>query len=369
VQLDPRRSDGLDAIRGAAVGLVLIWHIIYSPSAPIVGTIFSLSWSGVDLFFVLSGFLIGGILIDNREQANFFSVFYARRAIRILPLYALLIAAFILYSRAPAVPYLTFTQNFLWASQGAWGPGFTGATWSLAVEEQFYLVLPLFIRLCPQARLPFVLIPLICAAPAIRIVIAAYYGNAFAPYLLLPGRMDALLLGVLAAWLMRSEARTWLLRERTIVAGAALLLACPMVIMSILKIDVLSFVMQSIGYTLIDLFYFAILLLVVTSERRMPALLAPLRWMGIGAYSLYLFHLSILIVVSTLLARYMSPINTHLAIMITLTLCAVVSFATWRLIERPLINLGHRSFRYGKRDSADAHQGKSWRAGSATGRG
>ena len=139
------RIKELDGIRGLAILMVLVVHYFYQPGSALAveGSLLARLhyfthwfWSGVDLFFVLSGFLIGGIIIDNRESKNFLQVFYVRRALRILPAYSLLlIAYFMLRSHlarfgelfsgtAPIFPdlaYFTFTQNIFiglaWAMQ------------------------------------------------------------------------------------------------------------------------------------------------------------------------------------------------------------------------------------------------------------
>ena len=96
----------LDGVRGLAILLVLIWHYVnreVDPNANIVLVYLKLAanvtWSGVDLFFVLSGFLIGGILLDHRTCSNYFRVFYIRRVCRIFPLYFVLIFLFFTLSR------------------------------------------------------------------------------------------------------------------------------------------------------------------------------------------------------------------------------------------------------------------------------
>jgi hypothetical protein len=93
-----RRIPELDGLRGIAILLVLLWHAVFQiqPHSTLLTRILSLgslSWSGVDLFFVLSGFLIGGILLDEKHSPRYFETFYARRAYRILPLYALLLVS------------------------------------------------------------------------------------------------------------------------------------------------------------------------------------------------------------------------------------------------------------------------------------
>ena len=123
-------------------------------------------WSGVDLFFVLSGFLITGILRDQRSSSRYWRTFYLRRACRVLPLYAILLGGFALaiafgasnvpglwwlfYTPMPLWSYATFTQNFFMAVAGGTGANWMGVSWSLAVEEQFYLVLPLVVYLLPK---------------------------------------------------------------------------------------------------------------------------------------------------------------------------------------------------------------------------
>src|SRR5271156_520252 len=171
----PRRIPQLDGLRGLAILLVMIWHFIATPNAThqtlfarAVTDVFRLTWSGVDLFFVLSGFLIGGILIDAKDARNYFRTFYMRRVFRILPIYFLLVLLYLLVWTAATGPraslvetlgrpmpwflYFTFTQNF-WLAHHSWDLVYLAATWSLAVEEQFYLILPAIIRILPRQSL------------------------------------------------------------------------------------------------------------------------------------------------------------------------------------------------------------------------
>src|SRR5260370_9923392 len=134
-----RRIPPLDGLRGIAMGLVVLHHYIYQFNMPmteflsaILFTITEVGWSGVDLFFVLSGFLIGGILVDAKESENYYRTFYIRRAFRILPVYLVLLFAGILLMKlelhglqamnnvsfppATWLYYLTFTQNFYFPS-------------------------------------------------------------------------------------------------------------------------------------------------------------------------------------------------------------------------------------------------------------
>lgn len=134
----------LDGLRGVAIGLVIIWHYLPSLVHARPGTTASyliattrLTWTGVDLFFVLSGFLIGGILLDARQARNYFSVFYTRRFFRIIPIYVAVLLIFrgitmlqdATYpdlaraapgSNPPWYMYWTFTQNFWMAVASTW---------------------------------------------------------------------------------------------------------------------------------------------------------------------------------------------------------------------------------------------------------
>jgi peptidoglycan/LPS O-acetylase OafA/YrhL len=338
------RSEALDAVRGAAVGLVLIWHLVepyLRENYPDFAWTLGLTWSGVDLFFVLSGFLIGGLLMDHRGSERLLATFYARRACRIIPLYALLLTAFALSSPGQNLwPYVTFTQNFVMANSASWGPVWLVPTWSLAVEEQFYFLLPAVIILMPRSRLPYLLVFLIAISPGTRLVLRAIYGNPFAPYLLLPGRMDALFLGVLAAWLIRHPpSLQWLAANRRklyVATGVAFLF---LVVLSRLRPGWFSAVTFAVGYSSINLFYFLIVVLIATTQAQVPRLLKPLSWMGLGAYSLYLFHVPLV-----RQARLYLPSYPDTIAMIALVL---LSTLLWHLVEKPIVAFGHRRFRYG----------------------
>jgi peptidoglycan/LPS O-acetylase OafA/YrhL len=139
----------------------------------------SLSWSGVDLFFVLSGFLIGGILLDYKNGRYYFKTFYIRRICRIFPLYFIWLFIFLwafytippssmlsglLNNPLPFWVYLTFTQNIAMSYTGLMGVEWLAVTWSLAIEEQFYLFLTWLIHRVNIRKLPYLLTILILAA-------------------------------------------------------------------------------------------------------------------------------------------------------------------------------------------------------------
>ena len=132
----------------------------------------SRGWLGVHLFFVLSGFLITGILLDSRDKPNYFRNFYGRRALRILPLYMAVIAVSAVFYRG-AWTYMLLAAGFManFASYlGVGIPHGPGVFWSLAVEEHFYLGWPLAVRLLPRRALLVLCLILFCGEPVLRAV-------------------------------------------------------------------------------------------------------------------------------------------------------------------------------------------------------
>lgn len=340
-------------MRGVAILLVVSWHIFAPPlryQAIWTNKIFQMTWTGVDLFFVLSGFLIGGILLRNRDTTNLFTVFYARRFLRILPLYIVAIIVFLLLAAGdePILPLLTFTQNILWAAEGRFGHHTIGVTWSLALEEQFYLVLPLLIRLVPVATIPYVIGALIVTAPALRIGLYAVSPATFFPsYMLLPTRMDALFLGVLIAWMLANDtARAWFMQQRHWAKLVAIPLAAGMIAFSIMEVRVGSSFMFTIGLSWIALTYAVIVALTLTSTRRLPlSVEKPLVAAGLACYSLYLFHIPLKVALATIYPFQVLPSHFVFHVVYSLVL-AGVGLVCFVAVERPCTRFGHGRFRY-----------------------
>jgi peptidoglycan/LPS O-acetylase OafA/YrhL len=367
--LAARHLPELDGLRGVAILLVIVCHYVYG-SLPRRGTAalrstMSWTWSGVDLFFVLSGFLIGGILLANRESPRYYRTFYLRRACRILPIYVVVVgAAFAFTALAeqglvpaasfrrllPPWTYLTFTQNLFMAYYNGFGSQFLAPTWSLAVEEQFYLLVPLVVRLVPPWRLPLVLLTGILAAPALRLWLGTLEGGTapLAAYVLMPARADALLLGVLAAWAWREE------QFRRFVRGAGAWLILPPALCAVAVAvlarrggDVLSPEMAHGGFSWLALGY---TFMVLAAARHAPGLKllrwGPLAALGRISYTTYLLHLPILRIVHFTLRGDFPSITggtaqavTVLAFALTLVLAAL----SWRFFEGPIVRWGHRA--------------------------
>ncbi|MCY1033480.1 acyltransferase [Corallococcus sp. BB11-1] len=172
-----RYIPALDALRGIAIAAVFIHHALafpfwaaivripgfhFTPAQTLAVEVTEWLASGVDLFFVLSGFLITRILLHTRGNAGYYRAFYISRACRIFPLYYLFLAlclALPLWQHPPLgdVPwYLTYLSNHLIFSRGSWQSPILDHTWSLAIEEQFYWVWPVVIALMPRRAIPYV---------------------------------------------------------------------------------------------------------------------------------------------------------------------------------------------------------------------
>ena len=170
-----------------------------------------LGWSGVDLFFVLSGFLITGILLDSRGSPRYFRVFYLRRALRIFPLYfaylflILIVARFLLLAYTGSDlwnstnPWWYFTYLLNWKSDQGYNDLVLGHLWSLAIEEQFYLVWPAMVWLAPRRHLKWLCLIIAAGAFLARFYMGSHGYGSEATYRMTPGRMDTLALGAFVA--------------------------------------------------------------------------------------------------------------------------------------------------------------------------
>jgi peptidoglycan/LPS O-acetylase OafA/YrhL len=365
--------------------LVVAWHYVVllypAQRGTMTGKVCALlrgAWTGVDLFFVLSGFLIGSILLRGRENPDYYRNFYTRRASRILPLYflvlllagslALLTEEFGILRGAFQTPHPWWTfplliQNFSMAAQWSFGDKFLSITWSLCIEEQFYLLLPLLLRVCPPRRLPVLLLGLIAAGDGLRhLLVHAFPGRGeFMCYVLLPTRWDPLLLGVLGAWLLHDPQGKRLLEKHQ--SRLPLLLGGMAVVFAWLtlsaRITIMSEFMSRHGYLLVGLFYSALVMTLVTGG--IPVLSRWfrwrwLRWLGLVSYGVYLLHQ----IVHSLVHAWLTGTNgelssakawlaTGMSLLITLGLASL----SWRHFESRFVALGHRASQPVGRRGAD----------------
>jgi peptidoglycan/LPS O-acetylase OafA/YrhL len=218
----------LDGLRGLAILSVLFFHATVNEGStdPLVGAferVTRCGWAGVDLFFVLSGFLITGILIDTRDSTKYFRNFYARRTLRIFPLYyaTLLVVFFVVplfkSMDTPALQTLVRNQGWLWSYLTNIGflverQAFANADWlwlnhfwSLAIEEQFYIVWPVVIWSVRPSALPKLCLGLVVIALLLRCIGAGLHLKVGAIYFPTPCRIDGLASGGLVAALIRTE--------------------------------------------------------------------------------------------------------------------------------------------------------------------
>jgi peptidoglycan/LPS O-acetylase OafA/YrhL len=325
-------------------------------------------WSGVDLFFVLSGFLITGILLDARGGQHYFRSFYARRVLRIFPLYYLSIALVILASFIPVVAhhfpdatreirhvqpwYWTYTTNYLIVVHG-WpaAPMRTAHLWSLAVEEQFYLIWPALVLLVDRRTLTRICIGLLIVCPLLRIALFLSGTPARDLVVMTPTRIDTLALGALLAIAARSEGG--LARWRRVLAYVAIpsviLLASTLTFR--IRVANESPEIATIGFSLIAVIAGAFVTFATTTPAGSLAhrvLAHPaLRAVGRYSYAMYIFHLA---VVGLLHARRLSPdamptvLGSHLPAQFAFTaLCFAITYAiafvSWRLVEHPILEL------------------------------
>jgi len=382
---DGRQIPALDGLRGLAILLVMLFHqTLIKPGNAISLTddvfsrIVEFGWSGVDLFFVLSGFLITGILFDAKGRAHYFRNFYARRTLRIFPLYyAVLVLSLVILPNLPAglVPadkvasfgriegdeiwYWLYLSNFSIAKAGMWRHGILDISWSLAIEEQFYLIWPTVVYFLGRVALMRVCVGLILLAPVIRATLLWLGADPLAVYCVTPARMDLLAAGGFLALLARDpvglEARLpW---ARAGVAAGIASLAGILVWRG--ELDAMDPVVQVVGYSLIALLYASLLVLTVQS-RPGTALHGfftsrGMRMFGRYSYALYLFHLPLRAVIrdsvyhrTDFLVLFGSQIPGQLIFYVAATALALVfALASWYLFESHLLRL-KRFFPSGK---------------------
>ena len=231
------RLPALDGIRGLAI----IWVVLHNTTDLLPPTLHGAShlmalllhpgWIGVQLFFALSGFLITGILLDTQRAANYFLAFYAKRALRILPLYYTVLLLLLVVvpglQRGPTLPHATPKEQLsLWLFIVNWtnaAPYGFAHFWSLAVEEQFYMFWPVIVHRLAAPRLFKVCVYIAMLALVIRSVMVFSGASSWAVYNATTSRLDALALGGAGACLVRIPvARTWLASRLTAVNLAAL---------------------------------------------------------------------------------------------------------------------------------------------------
>jgi peptidoglycan/LPS O-acetylase OafA/YrhL len=355
---NPRaRIPALDGFRGCAILAVFFYHF----SLPILATnphgamtkfvlhVLLSGSVGVDMFFALSGFLITGILLDARSTPNYFRNFYARRVLRIFPLYYLVLTiAFLAMGSTSAIrPYVPhqgwlwlYVANFAGLKHVSFVPMFDHF-WSLAVEEQFYFAWPLIVFLLPRGRLMALSIALMAVSLILRCGLIQRGMDAEIAASLTPCRLEGLLLGALLAMLARSPGGLIHLRRPAVVVS--LLAAAAAFASRALASPGGVWGLSGVGHFTVPLAFTGVLALAVRGPGMWSAMLSMqwLRFFGKYSYGLYVFHY--------LLEPWLDKwfwylpaiplLSILLHLLLALAAALAVAMASWHLYEKQFLKL------------------------------
>ncbi|RIL00033.1 MAG: hypothetical protein DCC71_19325 [Proteobacteria bacterium] len=377
---EPGRDPRLDGVRGLAILLVMLFHtaqwgVVRRPADHALTAVASLGWTGVDLFFVLSGFLITGILLTTRESSTYASAFYARRTLRIFPLYYTVLAFLLLV--APRLPLLSDVEAVwsrgargeeLWhwlylsnvdVARHGWGHLALTVTWSLAVEEHFYLLWPWIVRRVSEQRLLLVCVAIAAGALVSRAAVFASGAPSLAAYVLTPCRLDTLATGAAIAIAARRPGGLAPLADfaRRLLGAAACVFAGVALYARILLQDrpllrqvselLTDPLVATLGYSALCALWGSLLVLLLTAApgaRLGRAFeLGALRSLGRYSYALYLLHLPVAIALGQVFPP--EPFARHFALAQIAYWLAVIGSTyllarvTWIVLEAPLLRL------------------------------
>ena len=352
----------LDGIRGFAVAIVVLFHfhtllnvgIGKNTAALIAGRFMQLGWLGVDIFFVLSGFLITGIILKERSAPGFWKTFYSRRAFRILPAFVAVFAITLAATHYiwPTIEirrsYVLMATFFLanWTIVTGSELPILGHLWSLAVEEQFYFLWP---QAAKRLRVDSVLrlsLALTAACVVLRISLALAHVNPYTVYKITPTSVDGLAIGAaLAAGMIVPRVREFLDRWWSSIAWGALgvLVAAFMLFRgSLFLFNVWSQVaaIPTVAVLVAVLIYGSV---EAVLPRPLDGFLTNpvMTWLGRRSYGLYLIHEPIRFAMEqSRLHGYLARLSSGVGINVLLCIFAIVlalclAEICWRVIEAP----------------------------------
>jgi len=344
----------LDTLRAMAVLLVIIAH--WLPMENVLNRYFPNGICGVTLFFVLSGFLITGILLKSKEQIaegaslkQSLKTFYIRRSLRIFPLYYLVISIAWIFNEANIrenfLWHFFYASNFYFWKEYQW-QGHLSHLWSLSVEEQFYLFWPALVLFIPRKGLPLMFCIAIAAAILYRLGTRSPWGD-FARFLT-PGSLDSFALGALLAYGIRFQPNWFRLFYKyrdflTLVAFMLFLVAPYFLIQLQPNFPVYSFWFYGFYFPLISVFF--TFLIAKASEGFTNKLLAPvfnsriLIFLGKISYALYLLHNFVPILGGMEFPSFLQPFAFFITQFLRLLLLVVVCSLSWYLFEKPILRL------------------------------
>jgi peptidoglycan/LPS O-acetylase OafA/YrhL len=340
------RFPALDGVRGVAIVLVLFHHLwAFGPTPRThfeidAAKVLSLGWTGVELFFVLSGFLITRILLASRHEPNPFRRFFIGRALRILPVYTLFVVVFcqvlpwMFPTYAPLAVihndfawYATFTINVLLFLRDNWFSPLTHHTWSLCIEEQFYLLWPFIVLSCRADTAFRISLLTILFSVSLRFLMALHGYGEVAIRAATPAHLDGLMAGSLLAIVLSNR----LLEEARLTATAwVLLLVGTLGSMTFL----LGWIPSAEGLQLFRLFSTLVFLAVViccvlspSSTIARSLSVKPLTMLGKYSYSLYLFHQPIYVIFMQHAIPALNVRSAFVAWLLCIPFAAIPSFA------------------------------------------
>jgi peptidoglycan/LPS O-acetylase OafA/YrhL len=368
----------LDGVRGLAVVLILFTHFSFGGPPGLLTSAATLGWVGVELFFVLSGCLITGILLDVKDSPNYFRVFYTKRALRIFPLYFTAIAftfwIALPMARRTGVPHdwasiPSSEQIWYWLHISNWRTAFgfhisepIGQYWSLAIEEQFYLVWPLVVYLCSSKAL--LRISLLTALVSFGLRNAPFLVPFQAEhsqflYRLTPTHVDGLTLGSCIPLIIRNQRLRLLSNNMVDAAVAVCCMASGLVIWRAKSMHLEDPVLVSAGYGVFAWTFAAILLRTVLKAGSNDPMCLAFRFpllcsFGAYSYAIYVLHPLYVELVRDLawsiLPRSYWP---ALSIGAGLILSYLVGFCSWHILEKRFIRWKDR-LRYRRREIPNA---------------
>ncbi|MHB8303122.1 MAG: acyltransferase family protein [Acidobacteriaceae bacterium] len=334
---EPRHRPELDGIRGIALLAVMLSHggpLILRGGMLSKILVYSMvpGWSGVELFFVLSGFLITGILLKTKSAENYFSSFYARRFLRIFPIYyfavtlGILVAAHHSWWNAQLPPllktrisYYFYLQNWpMFWQHGLFIQGNAfGHFWSLAVEEQFYIIWPLVIWLLPETAILWLCTGGLIAALPLRVYMVHLYAEDFTAMALTSSRVDGLLVGVmLAIFLRRGQIpMRWII---LMLASGASVIAY-IALFHHTELIATYLYMPTVGITGFSLLAGGLLALSQHPIGWLRWILTArgLRIIGKYSYGMYIYHIPIYVIIGRILTSHFGdlfPLPLHLGL-------------------------------------------------------
>ena len=360
------RVRALDGVRGLAILLVMIHHFTLIPHGPLADdalhAVSRLGWTGVDLFFVLSGYLITSILIEYKGDGKYFSAFYARRVLRILPLYyvVLLLVLVILPPfvdvgrvHGSSIWYWLHASNIRFALFG-FNHRNLNIAWSLAIEEQFYLFWPLVVHLVPREKMARASLAVFGFSVACRFALELAGAPWITTYVATPCRLDGLALGGFLASLPAARLQSSGKTALRVLAGAALVSAAVIAVSRSLAME--RRFAPTVGFAALAVMWGAVLVLAISTPSVTRAFSSrPLVTLGKYSYALYLFHPTVADLVKTRLfgveawprvgrSLLLGQLLFHaIAGGITLAL----AWVSWRALEDPILRL-KRHFRYAR---------------------